>query len=138
MITELQKYCKHVYSILGSGYSERIYHNALEVILRKNNISYETERIVPVVFEGHVIGNTRADLIVNKDIVVELKAVKRLLPGMEQQARNYLNQLGLPLALLVNFSPSQCETVVVDRCKEVDLQMSLQQPDTLCTSSQDP
>lgn len=116
--------CKHIHATLGSGYSERIYHNALEVMLRKNNIFYETERIVPVVFEGHTIGNTRADLIIDKSIVVELKAVRKLLPAMEQQARNYINQLDLHQAMLVNFAPSHCEIVVIDRCKETELQMS--------------
>ena len=42
----IQQYAQHVYKILGPGYSERVYHNAMEVVLRKNGIHYETERIV--------------------------------------------------------------------------------------------
>jgi GxxExxY protein len=53
---------------LGPGYSERVYHNAMEVVLRKNGVPYETERIVPIVFEGHTIGNLRADIIINKKL----------------------------------------------------------------------
>ena len=110
MIREL---CNRVYSSLGPGYSERIYHNALEVLLRKNNIPYETERIIPVVFEGHTIGNLRGDLIVNTDTIVELKAIKTLTPNNNIQAINYIKLTGIPRAILVNFpqtlGQSECE-----------------------------
>ena len=72
----IRDYAEHVYKVLGPGYSERVYHNAMEVVLRKNGVHYETERIVPIVFEGHTIGNLRADLILNNKTVVELKSVK--------------------------------------------------------------
>ena len=62
MIEEL---CNRVFEELGPGYSERVYHNALEVLLRQRGIPYETERIIPIVFQGHTIGNLRGDLIVN-------------------------------------------------------------------------
>ena len=74
----IQQYARHVYKVLGPGYSERVYHNAMEVVLRKNGVHYETERIVPIVFEGHTIGNLRADLILNNKTVVELKSVKTM------------------------------------------------------------
>lgn len=113
MIEEL---ASHVYKSLGSGHSERIYHNAMEVMLRKNNIQYETERIVPIVFEGHTIGNMRADLIVNNTTIVELKSVNKLTPGMRTQALNYLKLTGLRKALLINFPQClsmDCEVVEV-------------------------
>lgn len=100
---QIESMAHMVYSKLGAGFSERVYHNAMEVLLRKEGIPYETERIVPVVFEGHTIGNMRADLIVNREIVVELKATKVLTSAMTTQARKYLQLLQLPLALLVNF-----------------------------------
>ena len=74
----IRDYAEHVYKVLGPGYSERVYHNAMEVVLRKNGVHYETERIVPIVFEGHTIGNLRADLILNNKTVVELKSVKTM------------------------------------------------------------
>ena len=92
----IQQYAKHVYKVLGPGFSERIYHNALEVVLRKNGIHYETERIVPIVFEGHTIGNLRADLILNNKTVVELKSVKTMNDVMVTQAQNYLRLTGHP------------------------------------------
>ena len=77
----IRDYAEHVYKVLGPGYSERVYHNAMEVVLRKNGVHYETERIVPIVFEGHTIGNLRADLILNNKTVVELKSVKTMNDG---------------------------------------------------------
>ena len=74
----IQEYVKEIYDILGPGFSERVYHNAMEVILRERGISYETERIIPIVFKGHTIGNLRADIIINKTTVVELKTVKNI------------------------------------------------------------
>ena len=49
----IHQYAQHVYKTLGPGFSERIYHNALEVVLRKNGVHYETERIVPIVFRTY-------------------------------------------------------------------------------------
>lgn len=105
--------CNEVYKTLGPGYSERVYHNALEVLLRKNDQKYETEKIIPIVFQEHTIGNLRADLVVNDSIIVECKAIKSLNPQMKYQALNYIHLTGIPHALMVNFpqcdSPRGCE-----------------------------
>jgi GxxExxY protein len=95
---------REVFDALGPGYSERIYHNAMEVILRRHAIAYETERIVPVVFEGHTIGNLRADLIVNNELIVELKSVVRLSDAFRTQVRNYITLTGIEEGMLINFS----------------------------------
>jgi GxxExxY protein len=102
----IREYVDFVYKILGPGYSERVYHNAMEVVLRKHGIPYETERIVPIVFEGHTIGNLRADIILNKKTVLELKSVKTMNEVMVTQAQNYLKLTGLSEAYLINFPPS--------------------------------
>ena len=92
-----------VYSELGPGYSERVYHNAVEVILRENKIPYESERHILVRFRGHVVGQLRADIIIDDSIILELKAIKSLTDGMELQAQKYLDLTGLKTAYLVNF-----------------------------------
>lgn len=97
---------KEVYDALGPGYSERVYHNAMEVILRENGVPYESERIVPVVFKGHTIGNLRADIIIDRKTVLELKSVKTMNESMMSQAKNYLKLLGLEEAYLINFPPN--------------------------------
>lgn len=117
-MVDIQEYANRVYKSLGPGFNECVYHNAMEVLLRKNNISYETERIVPILFEGHTIGNLRADIIINGQIVVELKAVKALTDTMTCQAKNYLKLLHLHQAYLVNF-PQQSPPLGADLEAEV-------------------
>src|SRR6056300_599935 len=101
---DIEALAKEVYT-LGAGYSERVYHNGMEVLLRKAGIPYETERIVPITFQGHVIGNLRADIIINNEIVLEFKTIKSLNDQVELQAQNYLNLTGLKKAYLINFPP---------------------------------
>jgi len=95
-----------VWSQLGSGFSERVYHNAMEVGLRQSGIPYQTERIIPVMFDGHAIGNIRADLIVNSNLIVELKSVRSLKDEHRIQARMYMRLLAIPDAMLINFGES--------------------------------
>lgn len=101
----LKEIAERVYRTLGAGFSESVYHRAFEVCLRKNGLSYETERIVPIVFEDHVVGNMRCDLIVG-DTIVELKAITKLREQEKLQLSNYLKLTGIPKGLLVNFGPS--------------------------------
>jgi len=99
----IEALAKRIYTQLGSGYSERVYHNCMEVVLRKEGIQYESERIIPIYFEGHVVGNLRGDIIINNEIVLEFKAVKTLNEVMESQVRNYLRLTQLKTGYLINF-----------------------------------
>ena len=92
-----------IFEKLGPGYSERIYHNAFEVELRLRGIQYETEKILPVMYEGHTIGNLRADLIIEGRTIVELKSVTKLKDEFRNQVRNYANLTGLESGYLINF-----------------------------------
>ena len=99
----IKRLVEQVYQTLGPGYTEGIYHNALEVLLRKNRMSYETERIIPITFENHVIGNLRADLIVDGSLIVELKSTRTLTGANRLQLQTYMHLLGITDGLLVNF-----------------------------------
>lgn len=90
---------------LGPGFSERVYHNGMEVLLRNEGIPYETERIVTIPFKDHIIGNLRIDMVINNEIILEFKTIRALSDQNEIQARNYLNLTGLKKAYLVNFPP---------------------------------
>ena len=103
-----------VWHSLGPGFSERVYHNAMEVGLRKLSIPYQTERIVPIMFDEHAIGNIRADLIVDTRIIVELKSVKTLKDEHRVQTRMYMKLLGLSEAVLINFPNSGSDLEVED------------------------
>ena len=78
----------------------------MEVILREKGIHYESERIIPILFKGHVIGNLRADIVINRSIILEFKTIKNLNESTEIQAHNYLNLTGLETAYLINFPPT--------------------------------
>lgn len=92
-----------IYNRLGPGYSESVYHNAMEVELRAHGIPYETERIIPIEYEGHIIGNLRADIIIDKKTIIELKSTRSLNEAARIQANQYMKLLGLTEAVLINF-----------------------------------
>jgi GxxExxY protein len=86
----------------------------MEVGLRKTRVPYQTERIVPIMFDEHAIGNIRADLIVDSRIIVELKSVKTLKDEHRVQTRMYMKLLGLTEAILINFPNSGSDLEVED------------------------
>ena len=92
-----------VWSALGPGYSESVYHNAMEVALRKRGIPYETERIIPVSYDGHNVGNVRADIIIDNKIVIEIKSVSRMTEQFRIQIQKYMELTGCKEGYLVNF-----------------------------------
>lgn len=103
-----------VWQTLGPGFSERVYHNAMEVGLRKSSIPYQTERIVPIMYDEHAIGNIRADLIVDSRIIVELKSVKAIKDEHRIQTRMYMNLMNLSEGVLINFPNSGSDLEVED------------------------
>jgi len=114
---DIELCAQQIYDTIGPCYSERVYHNCFEVLLRKHNVPYETERIIPNDFMGHVVGNLRADIIINNEIVLEFKAIKSLNEQVELQAQNYLRLLNLSKAYLINFPPFPDRSVEI-RCIE--------------------
>ena len=113
----------HVWDSLGPGYSERVYHNAFEVALRMNSVNYETERIIPIFFQGHNVGNVRADLILDQHMIVELKSIVKLKEENRNQIRNYMKLTGLKSGMLVNFpsvtGPVEIEVFMSDNSNEL-------------------
>ncbi len=100
---ELYEIARDIWGSLGPGYSESVYHCAFEVALRNRLIPYETERIIPVFYDCQNVGNVRADLIIDRKVVVELKSVSKLNEQYRIQTRNYLKLLNLELGYLINF-----------------------------------
>lgn len=95
----------HVFKALGNGHTETIYHRAMEVGLRKRSIKYESERVIPIRYEDHVIGSARVDLILADTTVVELKSVTALRQKEATQLRNYMDLAQLTSGLVINFPP---------------------------------
>lgn len=115
----LHEIARDIWQSLGPGYSESVYHCAFEVALRNRLINYETERIIPVFYDGQNVGNVRADLIIDRKVVVELKSVSKLNEQYRIQTRNYLNLLDLSQGYLINFPDKngllEFESVTRDR-----------------------
>ena len=95
--------CFEVHNILGPGYSEKIYEEALSKELRDRGIGYERQKLVEVYYKGEKIGEYRLDLVVENKIILELKAVSELSNIFEAQLLSYLKAAGMKLGILVNF-----------------------------------
>jgi GxxExxY protein len=93
-----------VHRALGPGFLESIYQNALVVALTHRGIRFEQQCEVDVWFEGQKVGVHRLDLLVDRQIVVEIKAVKALEDIHYAQLRSYLKATDLHVGLLLNFN----------------------------------
>jgi GxxExxY protein len=96
--------CINVHKELGPGFLENIYHNALLVELKKINLTIESQKEVRVIYCGNDVGTHKLDLLVEGEIVVELKAVEEINKKYYAQVRSYLKALKKRVGLLVNFS----------------------------------
>ena len=92
-----------VHSHFGSGYLEEVYKNALMVELKSLGINAEKEVSIAVDYRGVRVGNYQADIIVEKSLILELKAVSTLVARHEAQLVNYLTATGVDDGLLINF-----------------------------------
>ena len=101
-----------VHRELGPGFLESIYESALKTALRHRGLMYEAQKEVTVLFEGEEAGTHRLDLVVEEEIVVELKAIKALEEIHFAQVRSYLKATELHVGLLMNFNTP---TLVVKR-----------------------
>lgn len=95
----------YVFSRLGSGFLESVHHRALGNALERSGRHVEREAALSVAFEGQVVGEFRADLIVDRQVLVEVKAVEHIVAPHEAQVINYVRASGLPVGLLLNFGP---------------------------------
>jgi GxxExxY protein len=96
-----------VSNTLGTGFLEKVYETALAVELRKCGLAAEQQCLVQVLYDGTVVGDYRADIIVNDRVVVEVKAARALDSTHEAQLLNYLRAARLTIGLLLNFGTSQ-------------------------------
>ena len=95
--------CFEVMKELGPGFLEKVYKNALLMVMRQKGLQVEVERPYNVIFRGKIIGRYVADLVVNNAVIVELKCCENLIGEHQAQLFNYLKVSGLPVGLLINF-----------------------------------
>lgn len=98
-----------VANALGAGFLEKVYENALFHEIRKRGLLVEQQKIVQVLYDGIVVGDYVSDLVVERLVIVELKAVKNLDNIHQAQCMNYLKATGLSVALLINFGAPRVE-----------------------------
>jgi GxxExxY protein len=92
-----------VYNSLGYGFLEKVYKNALYLELKQNGYNCEVEKSIKVFYSGRMVGNFYADLVVDNQIILELKACPFLIDEHEAQLMNYLKASTIELGLLLNF-----------------------------------
>ena len=93
-----------VHKVLGPGFPENVYANALRHELTLRSITFEYELTVPVMYRGRLVGEGRIDLLVASKVIVELKSVEKLLDVHRDQLVAYLAALKLRLGFLANFN----------------------------------
>ena len=98
-----------VSNTLGTGFLEKVYENALAIELRKNGLKAQQQYGIQVKYDGAIIGEFAADLLIEEKVIIELKAAKALDEVHMSQCLNYLKATGLCVCLLVNFGKPKTE-----------------------------
>jgi GxxExxY protein len=102
--------CFRVHKALGPGFNEKVYHNALKLLFGQEGLQYQTEKEFKVFFLNKNVGNFRADLVVEGEIIVEIKSLAGNIPSLfEYQLLSYLKASGLRIGLLINFGNKSCQ-----------------------------
>ncbi len=92
-----------VYNELGDGFLESVYEKALSIVLTEYGLSVERQKDIPVYFRTQLVGDFKADLVVDGKVIVEIKAVRNIDPAHEAQIINYLKASKIDVGLLLNF-----------------------------------
>ena len=102
--------CFKVHTALGPGLKEKMYENALKIALDQVSLRHSAEKSYVVKYDDKRIGTLRFDLVVDDNVIVEIKAVSGIMPKIfEHQILSYLKISGLQIGLLVNFGEKSCQ-----------------------------
>lgn len=98
-----------VHKKLGPGFLESIYQKALPIQLEKDGLTVETQKEIKIYYDGEKVGTHFLDLVIEKEIVVELKTVTEFNGNHIAQLLSYLKATGLKIGLLLNFAKATLE-----------------------------
>jgi GxxExxY protein len=101
--------CYEVHNILGPGYSEKIYEEAMEHELTSQGVLVNRQKIVDAMYTGEKIGEYRLDSVADEKVLLEFKAVSELNSISESRVLSYLKASGIKLGLLINFGGKKVE-----------------------------
>jgi GxxExxY protein len=94
-----------VYNELGPGFLESVYENSMAIALRAAGLEVRQQVPIPVYFRGELVGEFKSDLLVEQEVIVELKAARALDSAHEAQILNELRATPVEVGLLMNFGP---------------------------------
>ena len=103
LLEEIKQAAYEVRMYMQAGYLEAVYKNALIVELTLRGLKVEAEVMIPVRYKGRMVGEYRADLVVNDAVILEVKAVRELSSMHEIQLVNYLTATGIEYGYLINY-----------------------------------
>lgn len=92
-----------VHKILGGGFLESVYESALAYEMELRGINFERQKHLSVSYKDKIMGDYIADLVVENQIILELKAVSAINTAHEAQVHHYLSATGMKLAIILNF-----------------------------------
>ena len=98
-----------VYNKMGFGFLESVYEKCMMIELGKNGLRVESQKPIIVKYENEVVGEFKADILVEDTVILELKSVKQLTQAHEVQLVNYLVATGKPVGLIFNFGEQRVE-----------------------------
>ncbi len=106
LVTKVIGCCIEVHKALGPGFLESLYHRALEIELAANSLPFETQKPIRISYRDHFVGEHRLDLLIDDQLVVELKTVEHITRDHYAQLKSYMNAVNQQIGLLVNFAGS--------------------------------
>jgi GxxExxY protein len=92
-----------VHRKLGSGFLEKIYEKAMAIELAKRGLQADSQKPIQVNYDGQVIGEYVTDIVVEDDVIIELKAARKIESIHFAQCLNYLKATGKKFGLVINF-----------------------------------
>lgn len=96
-----------VYNKLGYGFLEKVYENALMILFKREGIKAEQQISIKVYFEGKIVGDYVADILIENKIILELKSVERIINAHKAQVLNYLTATKVHLGIIFNFGKDE-------------------------------
>jgi GxxExxY protein len=106
----------NVHQTLGPGFLENVYRRAMSIELCKHGLTSETEKRVVIYYDGEEVGRHCLDLLVENQLIVELKTVEALNRAHYAQVRSYLTATRLDVALLINFAGHRADFRRINAC----------------------
>ncbi len=94
--------CYEVHNELGHGFSVKVHENSLVIALREAGLEAQQQHPIKVMFRGHTVGEYFVDILVENNVILELKALESLRPEHHSQIINYLKATNRERGLLIN------------------------------------